>query len=139
MLCQFFCNTKENLQKPHLFISNSIKTDKYVQKSQNTLIFQNVFVEFTEENRLPYSENDFFLVIFGQKNLVNPKKCRIFAVSNLRDSGCSAARLAHLLWEQGVPGSNPGIPTGLETDHWLSVVCFLLNTDILLLVRFCYF
>ena len=26
-------------------------------------------------------------------------------------SGCSAARLAHLLWEQGVPGSNPGTPT----------------------------
>ena len=26
-------------------------------------------------------------------------------------SGCSAVRLAHLLWEQGVPGSNPGIPT----------------------------
>ncbi len=26
-------------------------------------------------------------------------------------SGCSAVRLAHLLWEQGVPGSNPGTPT----------------------------
>ena len=26
-------------------------------------------------------------------------------------TGCSAVRLAHLLWEQGVPGSNPGIPT----------------------------
>ena len=23
----------------------------------------------------------------------------------------SAVRLAHLLWEQGVPGSNPGTPT----------------------------
>ena len=29
----------------------------------------------------------------------------------MKDSGCSAVRLAHLLWEQGVPGSNPGIPT----------------------------
>ena len=29
-------------------------------------------------------------------------------------SGCSAVRLAHLLWEQGVPGSNPGIPTKLK-------------------------
>ena len=29
-------------------------------------------------------------------------------------TGCSAVRLAHLLWEQGVPGSNPGIPTKLE-------------------------
>ena len=26
-------------------------------------------------------------------------------------SGCSAVRLAHLLWEQGVTGSNPVIPT----------------------------
>ena len=27
------------------------------------------------------------------------------------DSGCSAVRLAHLLWEQGVTGSNPVTPT----------------------------
>ena len=26
-------------------------------------------------------------------------------------AGCSAARLAHLLWEQGVGGSNPLTPT----------------------------
>ncbi len=30
---------------------------------------------------------------------------------NKQKTGCSAVRLAHLLWEQGVPGSNPGIPT----------------------------
>ena len=29
-------------------------------------------------------------------------------------TGCSAVRLAHLLWEQGVPGSNPGTPTKLK-------------------------
>ena len=34
--------------------------------------------------------------------------CIAFEKSN---TGCSAVRLAHLLWEQGVPGSNPGIPT----------------------------
>ena len=28
-----------------------------------------------------------------------------------RVSGCSAVRLAHLLWEQGVEGSNPFTPT----------------------------
>ena len=26
-------------------------------------------------------------------------------------TGCSAVRLAHLLWEQGVTGSNPVTPT----------------------------
>ncbi len=34
-------------------------------------------------------------------------------------SGCSAVRLAHLLWEQGVVGSNPATPTkgkGIETQ-----------------------
>ena len=44
------------------------------------------------------------------------KRMRKFA-SHLRkqhsksDSGCSAVRLAHLLWEQGVVGSNPATPT----------------------------
>ncbi len=28
-----------------------------------------------------------------------------------KPSGCSAVRLAHLLWEQGVPSSNLGTPT----------------------------
>ena len=28
-----------------------------------------------------------------------------------QNTGCSAVRLAHLLWEQGVTGSNPVIPT----------------------------
>ena len=32
-----------------------------------------------------------------------------FAENNF--SGCSAVRLAHLLWEQGVVGSNPATPT----------------------------
>ncbi len=33
---------------------------------------------------------------------------------NESKTGCSAVRLAHLLWEQGVPGSNPGTPTKLK-------------------------
>ena len=29
-------------------------------------------------------------------------------------SGCSVVRLAHLLWEQGVAGSNPATPTKFQ-------------------------
>ena len=46
--------------------------------------------------------------------------CRVH-VNNVRliesvqgHSGCSAARLAHLLWEQRVAGSNPATPTQLS-------------------------
>ena len=46
------------------------------------------------------------------------KKTRTFAsllrdkaTTKDKDSGCSAVRLAHLLWEQGVVGSNPATPT----------------------------
>ncbi len=42
------------------------------------------------------------------RNFVFQKKvlyfCNVF-------TGCSAVRLAHLLWEQGVVGSNPATPT----------------------------
>ena len=45
-----------------------------------------------------------------RKNLQNKKKA-VPLHRNQEITGCSAVRLAHLLWEQGVPGSNPGIPT----------------------------
>ena len=35
-------------------------------------------------------------------------------------SGCSAVRLAHLLWEQGVPSSNLGTPTMNDLTAMLS-------------------
>ena len=34
--------------------------------------------------------------------------------SEVKYSGCSAVRLAHLLWEQGVVGSNPATPTKIN-------------------------
>ena len=37
--------------------------------------------------------------------------------SEVKYSGCSAVRLAHLLWEQGVVGSNPATPTTKKTER----------------------
>ena len=42
-------------------------------------------------------------------------------------TGCSAVRLAHLLWEQGVPGSNPGTPTLKDKELLIIVTPFLLS------------
>ena len=54
---------------------------------------------------------------------------------NESKTGCSAVRLAHLLWEQGVPGSNPGTPTkqkGLELMQIVSALflCLFLGLSI---------
>ena len=38
----------------------------------------------------------------------------------MKCTGCSAVRLAHLLWEQGVPGSNPGTPTKKDSFEYQS-------------------
>ena len=53
--------------------------------------------------------------------LAQSKIVTIFALafekqSNNNFSGCSAVRLAHLLWEQGVVGSNPATPTKVKKD-----------------------
>ena len=53
-----------------------------------------------------------------RKNLQNKKKA-VPLHRNQEITGCSAVRLAHLLWEQGVPGSNPGIPTTKKTSDFL--------------------
>ena len=44
--------------------------------------------------------------------------CTTFAPLKTHRSGCSAVRLARLLWEQEVPGSNPGTPT-TNIERWL--------------------
>ena len=51
--------------------------------------------------------------------------------SEVKYSGCSAVRLAHLLWEQGVVGSNPATPTKKEaitSFMWLPL--FLLHFQV---------
>ena len=57
-----------------------------------------------------------------------------------KDSGCSAVRLAHLLWEQGVVGSNPATPTkekGFD-NQWFDAVFkafFIIKIFILLIKK----
>ncbi len=46
-----------------------------------------------------------------KKNRTFASRLRNEAITKNNDSGCSAVRLAHLLWEQGVVGSNPATPT----------------------------
>ena len=66
----------------------------------------------------------------GEKVCINKKKgipLHRFSkkYSNQSDSGCSAVRLAHLLWEQGVVGSNPATPTRKGEDD-ISSLFFVL-------------
>ena len=43
------------------------------------------------------------------------------------ETGCSAVRLAHLLWEQGVEGSNPFTPTEVKELQEESNSFFIAN------------
>ena len=45
----------------------------------------------------------------GSSPITHPKK--VLKYQDKRNSGCSVARLARLLWEQEVGGSNPLTPT----------------------------
>ena len=40
-----------------------------------------------------------------------------FAEATVDKAGCSAARLAHLVWDQRVAGSNPATPTKEKAWH----------------------
>ena len=46
----------------------------------------------------------------------------------IENSECSAARLAHLLWEQGVGGSNPLTPTEVKPYFSRESEAFLLGS-----------
>ena len=83
--------------------------------------------------RMRTNKKTIYLIIFCPKNLQSIKKTltlhpEIIGISSAvrraasaprvrpgirkrRTTGCSAVRLAHLLWEQGVVGSNPATPT----------------------------
>ena len=60
--------------------------------------------------------------------------------SEVKYSGCSAVRLAHLLWEQGVVGSNPATPTKEKDfdNQWFDAVFkvfFIMKIFILLIKK----
>ena len=51
----------------------------------------------------------------------SPYLCTAFERNFPVRTGCSAVRLAHLLWEQGVVGSNPATPT--DESQGVTVKC----------------
>ena len=59
------------------------------------------------------------------KKMINflKKVCRIkfllYLCTRNTATGCSAVRLAHLVWDQRVPGSNPGTPTKRNEKSFL--------------------
>ena len=60
--------------------------------------------------------------------------------SEVKYSGCSAVRLAHLLWEQGVVGSNPATPTkkrfNYQVKPFFSIKEFASYTSIAIKLHF---
>ena len=65
------------------------------------------------------------------------KKVYYLCIAIEKNTGCSAVRLAHLLWEQGVPGSNPGIPTTKKTSEFLRSFFFLCCYQVTTLSTIC--
>lgn len=63
--------------------------------------------------------------------------CEILCVSlQSKKTGCSAARLAHLLWEQRVASSNPATPTFMQKKkRFLTGYTFLRSRFLFLLSR----
>ena len=58
-----------------------------------------------------------YTAVCASKQLEVPGSLR-FATHNI--FGAWRSPVAHLLWEQGVPGSNPGAPTGCSTTTYRS-------------------
>ena len=56
------------------------------------------------------------------ENVVEQKNA--FAKATAFTAGCSAARLAHLVWDQRVAGSNPATPTKEKACHESDGLCF---------------
>ncbi len=50
-------------------------------------------------------------------------------------TGCSAVRLAHLVWDQRVPGSNPGTPTKEASKEMSFDISFVFGIHTIFLRR----
>ena len=62
----------------------------------------------------------------SEKDFADKKKRSIFASQNKKGTRCSAVRLAHLVWDQRVGGSNPFTSTEKEklmSFHRLLFLC----------------
>ena len=81
-------------------------------KHTKLVIIVYTIILFHSKNTCKAKKTPFFSFFFGIM-LGSIKKSCTFAslLENQSLSGCSAVRLARLLWEQEVPGSNPGTPT----------------------------
>ena len=62
-------------------------------------------------------------------------KCYSLTIKNSAlniHSGCSAVRLAHLLWEQGAAGSNPATPTSVQRSLMIISGLFVFQGETML-------
>ena len=81
-------------------------------KHTKLVIIVYTIILFDSKNIRKDKKTPFFSFFFSIMLGSIKKSCTFASLLKKQSlSGCSAVRLARLLWEQEVPGSNPGTPT----------------------------